>query len=238
MLKRIRKMANENSLWAAERIRGELLNLGIRVYKRTIQKYLPKGTESISLSRTWTTFAKNYARDIWACDLTVAYDWLFRPWIIFVVLELKTGRIAHFSVTRFPTDQWIVQQLRKSTSAGEGPKYILHDWDIKYGSHFSPMAAGICIKEPNTPYRAPRGNANCKRFMGILRRECLDHILILHGGHLTRAVKEYSAYFNQEQSDQGIDYPIPYYFDLSEINPAGNISSRAILGGLHQSYSR
>ena len=78
----IRKMAKENRLWGAERIRGELLKLGIKVCKRTIQKYMPKVRESNSSSQTWATFVKNHARDIWACDYTVVYDWLFRPWYI------------------------------------------------------------------------------------------------------------------------------------------------------------
>jgi putative transposase len=100
----IRKMAKENRLWGAERIRGELLKLGIRVCKRTIQKYVPKERESISSSQTWAIFVKkNHARDIWAWDFTVAYDWLFRPWYIFVVIELKTRRIVHSAVTHSPT---------------------------------------------------------------------------------------------------------------------------------------
>ncbi len=111
----IRKMAKENHSWGAERIRGELLKLGIRVCKRTIQKYLPKERESPSLSQTWATFVKNHARDIWACDFTVAYDWLFRPWYIFVVMELKTRRIVHSAVTHSPTGEWTAQQLRKAT---------------------------------------------------------------------------------------------------------------------------
>ena len=81
----IEKMAGENHLWGAERIRGELLKLGIEVSKRTIQKYMPKERESRSLGQTWATFLKNQAGDIWACDFTVVYDWLFRQWYIFVV---------------------------------------------------------------------------------------------------------------------------------------------------------
>ncbi len=178
-------MAKENHLWGAERIRGELLKLGIRVCKRTIQKYLPKERESPSSSQTWATFVKNHARDIWACDFTVAYDWLFRPWYIFVVMELKTRRIVHSAVTHSPTDEWTAQQLREATPWGKGPKYLLHDRDSKYASHFSAVAAGSGIKELKTPYRAPRANGICERFMGSLRRECLDHTLILHGKHLT-----------------------------------------------------
>jgi transposase InsO family protein len=234
----IRKMAKENQLWGAERIRGELLKLGIRVCKRTVQKYLPKVRESPSSSQTWATFVKNHVTDIWACDFTVVYDWLFRPWYILVMMELKTRRIVHSGVTNSPTDEWTAQQLREATSWGKGPKYLLHDRDSKYAAHFSAVAAGSGIKELRTPYRAPRADGVCERFMGSLRRECLDHTLILHSRHLTRVVREYTNYFNQERPHQGIDQRIPDHYDQPASNPTGNISSRAILGGLHHHYFR
>ena len=103
----IQKMANENLLWGAERIRGEMMKLGIEVSKRTIQRYMPKDWKAHSSSHivpmpfreTWATFLKNQASRIWACDLTVVNDWLFRQWYIFVVMELKTRRIVHVGVT-------------------------------------------------------------------------------------------------------------------------------------------
>jgi putative transposase len=231
-------MAKENRLWGAERIRGELLKLGIKVCKRTVQKYLPKVREAPSSSQTWATFVKNHVADIWACDFTVVYDWLFRPWHIFVIMELKTRRIVHSAVTTSPTDEWTAQQLREATSWGQGPKYLLHDRDSKYASHYSAVATGSGIKELRTPYRAPQANGVCERFMGSLRRECLDHTLILHRKHLTRVVKEYTNYFNQERPHQGIGQRIPNFYDRPVSNPTGNISSRAILGGLHHSYFR
>ena len=119
----IQKIAKENHLWGAERIRGELLKLGIEVSKRSIQKYMPKEMRSRSsshivpmpLRETWATFLKNQAGTMWACDFTVVYDWLFRQWYIFVVMELETRRIVHADATKYPTDEWTVQQLREVT---------------------------------------------------------------------------------------------------------------------------
>jgi putative transposase len=111
----IRKMAKENHLWGAERIHGELLKLKIKVRKWTIQKYMPKVRESPSSSQTLATFLKNQARDIWACDFTVVYDWLFRSWVIFVVMELKIPRIVHTAATHSPTNDWTAQQLHEAT---------------------------------------------------------------------------------------------------------------------------
>jgi putative transposase len=231
-------MANANRLWGAERIRGELLKLGIQGNKRTVQKYLPKDRESTSLSQNWVSFVKNHAREIWACDFTVAYDWLFRPWYIFVKMELKTRRIVHAAVTHSLTDEWTAQQLREATPWGRGPKYLLHDRDCKYGSHFLALAANSGIQELGTPYREPRANGICERFMGSLRRECLDHMLILQGKRLLRVVSEYTTYYNQERPPQGIGQRIPNHFDLAKPNSTGRIISKDVDGGLHHSYSR
>jgi len=231
-------MTKENHLWGAERIRAELLKLGIKVCKRTIQKYMPTLRKSASSSQTWATFVKNQASDIWACDFTVAYDLLFRPWYVFVVLELKTRRMVHVAVTNSPTDERTAMQLREATPWGKGPKYLLHDRDSKYGSHFSAVTVGSHIKELRTPYPAPRANSIFERFMGSLRRECLDHTLILRGRHLTRVMKEYTAYFNQERPHQGIGQRIPNFYDQPKENSKGSITSKAILGDLHHSYSR
>jgi transposase InsO family protein len=231
-------MAEEDHLWGAERIRGELLKLGIKVCKRTIQKYLPKVRKLPSSSQTWASFVQNHVGDIWACDFTVVYDWLFRPWHIFVMMELKTRRIVHSAVTKSPTDEWTAQQLREATPWGHGPKYLIHDRDSKFASHYSAVAAGTGIEELRTPYRAPRANGICERFMGSLRRECFDHMLILQGRQLQRLVNEYTDYYNQERPHQGIGQQIPNHYALPASNPTGNISSRAILGGLHHSYFR
>jgi hypothetical protein len=101
------------------------------------------------------------------------------------------------------------------------------------------VAVGSGIKELKTPYRTPQANGICERFMGSLRRECMDHILIHDDQHLERVVKEYMAYFNQERPHQGIEQRIPGWYDQTKSNPTrGQVTSKAILGGLHHSYSR
>jgi putative transposase len=177
----IRKMAKENRLWGAERIRGGLLKLGVRVSKRTIQKYMPKVRRDSS--QTWATFLKNHAGDIWACDFTVVHDLLFRPRYIFVVIELQARRIVHTAVTRSPTDDRTAQQLREATPWGKGPKYLIRGRDNKYAPLFLNVAKGTGIKVLKTPVRAPKANAICERFIGSLKRECLDHMLTSFRSH-------------------------------------------------------
>jgi len=99
--------------------------------------------------------------------------------------------------------------------------------------HFSSVAVSSGITELRTPFRAPRANGICERFMGSLRRECLDDTLILHHRHLTRVVKEYASYFNQERPHQGIAQRIPNFFAQLKECSKERIISKAILGGLH-----
>ena len=232
----IKQMARENRLWGAERIRGELLKLGIRVSKRTIQKYIPKVRQGSS--QTWATFLKNHASDIWACDFTVVYDLLFRPLYIFIILELRTRRVVHTGSTTSPTDDWTAQQLREATPWGQAPKYLIRDRDNKYGRRFSAVATSSGIKELKTPFRAPKANAHCERFIGSLKRECLDHMLILHRRQLHRLVTEFVDHFNHARPHQGIGQRIPARFDQDYHPQPGKVASTPVLGGLHHSYTR
>ena len=235
----IQQMARENRLWGAERIRGELLKLGVKVSKRTIQKYMLKERRSRS-GQNWSTFLKNHFKDIWACDFTVVNDLLFRSWYVFVIMELHTRRIVHAAVTRFPTDEWVAQQLREATPWGEGPKYLIRDRDSRYGEQFAAVAGGIEILK--TPVRAPWANSFCERLIGSLRRECLDHMLILNHYQLGRIVQEYRDYYNHSRPHQGIGQQIPVSTLKDHPWPTrksgGKITSLPVLSGLHHSYAR
>ncbi len=213
-----------------------MLKLSIEVSKRTIQKYIAKVRQASG--QTWATFLKNHAGDIWACDFTVVFDLLFRPLYIFVIIELKTRRVVHTAVTTSPTDEWTSQQLREATPWGQMPKYLIHDRDNKYGQQFSAVAASSGIKELKTPFRAPKANAYCERFIGSLKRECLDHMLILHCNQLHRLVTEFIDYYNHSRPHQGIGQRIPARFDQNYRPQSGQVVSTPVLGGLHHSYAR
>ena len=235
----IKQMAAENRLWGAERIRGELLKLGIKVSKRTVQRYLPKRHRNSG--QTWATFLKNHASDIWACDFTVVHDLLFRSLYIFIIIELKTRRIAHAAVTRTPTDAWTARQLREATPWRRGPRYLIRDRDKKYGSLFSAVARSTSIKELKTPVQAPRANAVCERFIGRLKRECLDHVLVLTRPQLYRTVKGYVDFYNHLRPHQGLRQRIPVPIDPGRRSmpeaDGTKVTSTAILGGPHHSYT-
>jgi len=232
----IRQMSNQNRLWGAERIRGELLKLGIRVSKRTIQKYMLKTRRSPDQS--WASFLKNHAGEIWACDFTVVHTLFFKPFYVFIIQELKSRKIVHSAVTDSPTDLWTSQQLREATPWSTGPRYLIRDRDTKYGSAFSSTAVSRGIQELKTPYRAPKANAFCERFMGSLKRECLDHMLVFHQQQLHRVVKEYVNYYNGARPHQGIQQRRPKHLaDPPPLPLIGKLVSKPILGGLHHDYS-
>ncbi len=233
----IRQMAADNLTWGAERIRGELLKLGIQVSKRTVQKYMGRKDKLGPSGQTWATFLRNHAPQIWACDFTQVTDIMFRSLFIFVIIEHASRRIVHVAVTSNPSDAWVAQQLRESTPWGEGPKYLIRDNDSKFGQHFSAVAAGTGIKEIRTPYQAPNANAICERFFGSLRRECLDHILILNERHLQEVTGEYLHYYHQARPHQGLDQCIP--IPSGEERPqTGKVVAFPVLGGLHHDYRR
>ncbi len=205
----IRQMATENRLWGAERIRGELLKLGIQVCKRTIQKYMRTVRSHQPRGQKWATFLRNHAGQIWACDFLQVTDLFFRPLFAFFIIELKSRKVIQVGVTRSPTDAWVAQQLREATPYGQAPKYLIRDNDSKFGSCFCRVATTSGIKLLKTPYHAPRANAVCERFLRSVRQECLDHLLILQEKQLQRVLNAYVRYFNRARPHQGIGQQIP-----------------------------
>jgi hypothetical protein len=237
-------MAEENCTWGAERIRGELLKLGVRVSKSTIQKRMYKVRNPGLPKQTWATFLRNHVKEIWAFNFLQTYDLLFRTVFVFVIIELGSRRLVHYGVTRNPTESWLAQQLREATPFGDGPRYLIRDNDSKYGASFTRVAAGTGIEVLRTPYGAPKADvaelrAVCERFLGSMRRECLDYILILSERHLHRVMREYQGYFNHARPHQGIGQSIPCQPELRD-GPAlsGRVVSRPVLGGLHHDYRR
>jgi len=234
----IRRLAAENPLWGAERIRGELLKRGIRVAKRTIQTYLRGAIAPRPRGQARATFLRNHAGDIWACDFLPVTDLAFRPLFACFIVALATRRVVHVGVTRHPTDAWVAQQLREATPFDQRPRYLIHDNDGRFGPTFARVAAASGSTIVRTPYRAPRANAVCERFLGSVRRECLDHILIFGERHLARVLREYVAYFNQARPHQGLEQAPPESLPAGSTNPTGLIRAVPVLGGLHHTYQR
>ncbi len=230
-------MATANRLWGAERIRGELLELGLRVCKRTVQKYMGGARPRPPSSPRWGTFLREHARQIWACDFLQLHDAWFRPIFAFFIVEHASRRVVQVGATRAPSDAWVAQQLRNATPNRVGPRFLLRDRDTKFGALFTRTAAGAGIRVLRTPVRAPRTNAICERFLGSVRRECLGHVLVLDDRHLDRVLAEYTAYFNAERPHQGLVQQLPTG-GAQPANTNGRVVETPVLGGLHHVYRR
>ena len=139
----------------AERIRGELLKLGIRVSKRTIQRYMRSARRPVAGGQSWATFIENHKDDIWACDCLQLYDLRFMPIFAFFIIELVRRKIIHVSVTRSPSEQWVTQQLRNATANGVGPRFLIRDRDGKFGTAFDRLAKASGVRVLKTAVRAP-----------------------------------------------------------------------------------
>jgi putative transposase len=236
----IKEMAANNRLWGAERIRGELLKLDIRVCKRTIQKYMRHARTTQPRGQNWRTFLRNHAAEIWACDFLQVTDLFFRPLFAFFLIELQSRKVIHVNVTRSPTDPWVAQQLREATPYGQRPKYLLRDNDSKFGQSFARVATTSGINVLRTPYRTPRAHAVYERFLGSVRRECLDHFLIFHEKQLYRLLRAYVVYFNHARPHQGMQQqiPVPSVPSAPEHDSSDKVISVPVLGGLHHDYQR
>jgi len=149
----IQEMATKNRLWGAERIRGELLKVGIKVSKRTVQKYMRSVRERRGGGQAWATFVKNHADDIWCCDFVQTYDLLFRPLFLFFLMNQGSRKVVHIAATRNPTQEWTAQQLRNATMDGLAPRFLIRDRDEKFGATFDRVAKGVGTRVIKTAVR-------------------------------------------------------------------------------------
>jgi transposase InsO family protein len=196
---------------------------------------LPPAGPARPPSQTWRTFLANHASQTWAADLFTVQTLTFKT--LYVLLFIAHGRraLVHVNGTASPTAAWVWRQLIEATPWGRQPRYLVRDRDAGYGGDFRARAGSLGIKSLLTPIRAPRANAVAERVVGTLRRECLDHLIILNERHLCSVLREYVAYYNADRPHRSLDLEPP----RPAAQPgAGRVRSRPILGGLHHAYER
>src|SRR5881227_2853521 len=206
----IATMARDNPRWGSERIRGELLKLGLAVSKRSIQRYRRRGPAHPS-SQTWRTFLANHAHHVWAADLLTVQTLTFKTLYVLVFIAHGRRQLMHVNVTANPTAAWVWRQVIEATPWGRKPRHLLRDRDAVYGRDFRARARRIGIAAIATPVRSPRANAVIERFIGTLRRECLDHLIVLDEQHLRSVLTEFVGYYNLETPHRTLrlETPVP-----------------------------
>ncbi|MDQ3699707.1 MAG: integrase core domain-containing protein [Chloroflexota bacterium] len=230
-------MARDNPLWGSERIRGELLKLGIVVSKRSVQQYRQRGPARPpgQPSQVWRTFLSNHRPQLWAADLLTVHTATLRTLYVLLFIAHDRRQLLHVNVTAHPTAAWVWRQLIDATAWGRRPRFLVRDRDRVYGGDFVPRANRLGIATVLTPVRAPRANAVAERVIGTLRRECLDHLIILNAPHLRAVLAEFVRYYNQLRPHRtlGLETPQPMPRSLT-----GTLYVRPVLGGLHHTYER
>src|SRR5216683_305579 len=207
----IRRMAIENPLWGEERIANELLvKLGIRVSPRTVRKYMPKRPPGQPRGdQRWSTFLKNHATAIFACDFFVAVTATFRMLYVFVVIEHGTRRLAHVNVTAHPSADWTLQQLRLVVGEEGGHRYLIHHRDKIFAKHLDDSIRALGIEVLRSPVASPTANSICERVIGTIRRECLDWLIPLSEAHLRFILKSWIAHYNGGRPHMSLGPGIP-----------------------------
>ncbi len=230
----IAMMSRENRLWGTERIRGELLKLGIAVSNRSIRRYRWRGPVRPP-SQTWRTFLANHAHHLWAADLLTVQTVTFQTLYVLVFIAHSRRELVHVNVTANPTAAWVWRQLIEATPWGQKPRHLLRDRDAVYGRDFRARAERIGIDAIATPIRAPQANAVAERVLGTLRRECLDHVIVLNERHPSAVLAEFVRYYNAERPHRTLRLQTP---EPRARPTTGMVHSRPVLNGLHHVYER
>src|ERR1700720_3170532 len=229
----IRQMSTENQLWGAPRIHGELLKLGFEVAQSSVAKYMVKRRGPPS--QGWRTFLHNHAPDIAAMDLlvvpTIGFDLLYA----FVIVRLGRRELIWINVTAHPTAEWVGRQITEAFPWNEAPRYMIRVHDRIYGAVVRRRLRAMGIRDKPIAPASPWQNGFAKRLIGSIRRECLDHIIVLGEMHLRRVLKSYAGYYNSVRTHRSLKKDAPI---SRSAEAAGRILCRPILGGLHHQYAR
>jgi len=231
----IRDMWTANSTWGKQRIQSELAKLGISVSDSTVAKYKPK--RRAPPSQTWRTFFRNHVKDIVAIDFFTVPTATFRVLYVLLIMSHDRRRIVHSNVTDSPSSAWTARQLLEAFPYETAPRYLLRDNDTRFLGEFARCIESIGIEEVRTAPHSPWQNPYCERLIGSIRRECLDHVLVLNDRHLRRVLRSYFAYYHESRTHRSLDNDCPLPRDI-EPPEKGDAIAFPQVGGLHHRYRR
>jgi putative transposase len=231
----IRRIGRDNVLWGAPRIHGELLKLGIEISQAAVSKYMMRHPKPPS--QTWQTFLKNHLGGLASIDFFVVPTATFRLLFVFIVLQHRRRQILHVGVTTNPTSEWTSQQIREALPWDTAPRYLIRDRDAAYGGVFPSRLKAMGIIEVLSAPRSPWQNAYAERVIGSIRRECLNHVIVLNEQHLRQLLSSYLGYYHQSRTHLSLGKDCP---ELRPVQPPdqGKVIAFPQVGGLHHRYER
>jgi transposase InsO family protein len=232
----ILRMATENR-WRAWKIHGELSKLGIHVGLSTISRYLPKAAPDPGNQQRWTTFLRNHRDLITGMDFFVVPTVRFQLLYVWFAIDHGRRRILNFNVTESPTACWVIQQLRDAFPNEPTHRVLILDNDAIFSERVASSIRGLGLTPKRTAFQSPWQNGTAERFVGSVRRELLDHVVVLGEHHLRRLLREYVDYYNEERVHTVIgDAPEGR---KSEPRPSSGAKVVALprVGGLHHRYT-
>jgi transposase InsO family protein len=229
----IREVSLANPLWGAPRIHGEFLKLGIDVAQTTVAKYMARGRRPPSQS--WKTFLQSHAEGIASIDFFVVPTATCKLLFGLLIIRHERRQLVHVAVTANPTAEWIARQISEALPWDTAPGYLIRDRDGAYGRVFKRRVRAMGIRDRPTAPRSPWQNPYVERLIGSIRRECLDHLIILGEAHLRHVLRAYSDYYNRTRTHLSLDKDTPL---TRPITRQGRIRSIPHIGGLHHSYVR
>jgi putative transposase len=241
----VQRLARQNPRWGHRRIQGELLGLGHRIGAGTIRRILAAAGLTPSPRRaspTWQQFLTSQASGILACDFLHVDTVFLKRLYVFFVMEIQTRRVHILGVTARPTGSWTAQQARNllmdlGERAGQF-KFLIRDRDSKFTAVFDEAFASNGVRIIKTPVRSPRANSFAERYVGTLRRECLNHLLIYGEQHLRQILAEYSQHYNEHRPHQSREERPPLHEPRQRIDVTARIKRRQVVNGLISEYSR
>jgi transposase InsO family protein len=195
----------------------------------------------------WSTFLKNHASAILACDFFVTVTATFKLLYVLVVIEHGSRRLVRVDVTAHPSADWVLQQMREVVGIDSAHRYLLHDRDSIFAQHLDESIKALGLKVLKSPPRSPRANSICERVIGTIRRECLDWMIPLSEAHLRAILKTWVAHYNSGRPHSSLcpGVPGPPSPEFVKAKPSGfrhrleegvAVRSKSMLGGLHHEY--
>ncbi|MGH9391194.1 MAG: integrase core domain-containing protein [Vicinamibacteria bacterium] len=211
------------------------MKLGIEISQSSVAKYIPRSRKFPS--PTWRTFLENHVTDLVSIDFFTVPTASFRVLFALVILAHDRRRVLHLNVTAIPSALWTAQQLRKAFPWNSAPRFLLRDRDGIYGDAFVRTVEAMGIEQVRISPRSPWQSPYVERLIGSVRRECLDHVIVLNERHLSRILREYFAYYHSSRTHLSLlkDAPDPRGIEQPSM---GEVVAISQVGGLHHRYTR